>query len=182
MKKIGSSQRLAAAFCGFFAVFLLRANLTMLEYPLVWWVIVLAVIIAIEAGIIALAGFSPLLQFSQHIGLRGTYWLGWFMCLSAFGVFLNSAWATDWLMVTLNGIFTLALFWVSVNMVSELKKNSKASPRYNILYILLLLATVIGFVFIRSHQGVLLMPAAILASAMANIALVVLLSAIMSRE
>lgn len=182
MKKIGSSQRIAAAFCGALAVFLLRANLSMLEYSLVWWVIILTAIIAIESGMIALAGFSLLLQFSQRIGLHGAYWLGWLVCLSALGIVINSTIDADWLMVVLSGIFTLALFWVSINMVSELKKSGKSSPHGNVFYVLLIFVAVAVFIFIRSQQIVLLMPAAILASSMGNIALVVLLSAVMSRE
>ena len=182
MKKIGSSQRIAAAFCGALAVFLLRSNLTMLEYPLVWWVIILATVIVIESGIIALAGFSLLLRLSQSIGLRGAYWLGWLICLSSLGIAINSFVEADWLMVVLSGIFTLALFGAFMNTVSERKKNGKFSPNGNIFYILLIFVAVVIFVFIRSQQIVMLMPSGILASSMGNITLVVLLSAIMSRE
>lgn len=182
MKKIGSSQRIAAAFCGTLAIFLLRSNLNFLEYPLVWWVIIITAMIVVESGIIALVGFSLLLRFSQNIGLRGTYWLGWLICLAALSIVINSVVDADWLMIVLSGIFTLALFWVFTNMVGEFKKGKNPLPHNNIFYILLIFVAVAVFVFIRSQQIVLLMPSGILASSMGNITLVVLLSAIMSRE
>lgn len=181
MIKITFTQRFAAALCGILGSISFNASLSLLEYPLVWLTLAVSAVIIVEAFCIAFMKYSPSWKLSVIIGARGALMLGLLMILAACGILIFNIFTDEQMMAWLLVIFTVALLWVFMNIFIDYMKGVHHELQQNICSILMIFVSVTVFIFIRSQQVVMIIPPAILAVAMVNIALSSLLSAIMSR-